>query len=98
MQKRGLLFIFTLLLSTCAFAKDKVQITSPDRNIVYTLILINNVPQYSVAYKGKLLVDFSSLQLELKNGVVFNKDVRMGVPAYSSESSSYELMVGKAKK
>jgi len=52
---------------------------------------------YSVSFKGKTLVDYSSLGLNFDNGN-FSNNLKLNKPVYRDTTEDYELVVGKTKK
>lgn len=74
---------------------QNLKITSPDGNIVFNFKLINKAPFYSVAFKGKTIVDYSSLSLNFDNGN-FEHDLKLNKPIYRDTTEDYDLFAGKA--
>lgn len=96
---------FTSLLPTivCALAiipasaQKNTRLTSPGGDIVFNCKLSNKNVVYSVAFKGKTIVDYSPL------GLQFNNDgsaaaFKINKPVFRDTTEDYELVVGKAKK
>ncbi len=85
-----------LLMTAGAVAQNSVKLTSPDGNLVFNFRLSGGSPSYSVAFKGKLLVDQSSVQLEFKQGGIFGENLSMERPEIETVDENFELVVGKA--
>lgn len=95
--KRTLIFVL-LLASTGIIAKPVVSVQSPDTKIKFWLSLDNNGLYYKVACKGVLMVDVSRLNLNFKEGGMFNNSLQI-MPAKSERlTEDYELITGKASK
>ena len=90
-----LLFIF-LLSSSQLFAQKIIKLTSPNGNIIFNFKLENNKATYAVSFKGKTIVDYSSLSLDFENGK-FENNLTTRKPVYKDTSENYELIVGKTK-
>src|ERR1700761_8694727 len=84
-----------LLIAPCALAKP-VTITSPDRNIVFSLDQGPKGLVYRVSYKGNLLVSDSKLSISFKEGGEFGNNVSMGKPAFQKMEETYDLIVGRS--
>ena len=86
-----------IILSFSVAAQKKVNITSPNGNIHFSLKLQNGAVQYSVAFKKKLLISYSTLSLHFNNGS-FKNNLSIGKPRFIDTTERYELVVGKASK
>jgi len=96
-MKRMLLFyccIF-LFLSITANARKPILITSPDGNLQFEFILINQSAFYNVSYKGKQIIRNSSLSLTFDNGKFENK-LTYKTPVLTDTTEDYTLYAGKA--
>ncbi len=93
-------FIATLLLFTSicagAAAQRRTIVTSPNGNLKYSLDLKKKTIVYTVSYKGKRIVNESSLSLEFADGA-FGNDLSLGKPTTRVVDENYSLTVGKAK-
>ncbi len=94
--KNSLLLVI-LLCGTKAFSQNIIQIKSPDKNIVFSFTLTKNSPVYEVVYKGKKLVDKSTLGLAFKEEGSFAEALVAGKPVFKTVEETYELIVGKNK-
>jgi alpha-glucosidase len=91
-----ILCIVCVLLSLQLFAQNNIKLTSPNGNIVFNFKLANNTAMYSVAFKGKTIVDYSALSLKFDNGN-FENTLTINKPVFRDISEDYELVVGKTK-
>ena len=89
--------LIVLLVPFLAFAEKDIRVSSPDGNIVFSFSMVNTTPGYRVAYKGRDLIDYSSLSLVFTNGR-FEKNIRANKPVYRDTIETYELVLGKTKK
>lgn len=94
--KNSLLLVI-ILVGTKAFSQKIIQIKSPDKNIVFSFTLTKNSPVYEVAYKGKKLVNKSTLGLAFKEEGSFAEALVAGKPIFKTGDETYELIVGKNK-
>ena len=83
-------------LTFAAAAQKKIKLESPRGNIVFNFRMIDKKPFYSIAFKGKTVVDESglALQIEFEN---FERGMTLGKPVFRNGLENYELIVGKAK-
>ncbi|MEJ7912539.1 MAG: glycoside hydrolase family 97 catalytic domain-containing protein, partial [Chitinophagaceae bacterium] len=89
--------VLLLLLLSNAGAQKTVELTSPDRALIFTLKLQNGSVQYSLAYNKQLLIDKSPLALHFDNGW-FRNNLVMGKPVFSDTTETYQLHVGKVSR
>ncbi|MEO6915905.1 MAG: glycoside hydrolase family 97 protein [Chitinophagaceae bacterium] len=91
--------LFSLLLLIISFTANaqNIQLKSPDGNVVFKFQSANNVPAYSVIYKGKTIIDPSSLGLSFEEGGDFGKDLKINRPVFRNGENDYDLVVGKTK-
>ncbi len=73
-----------------------INLSSPDGDIRFSLKLSNKSMMYSVSFKGKTIIDYSSLSLKFdtdnfENNLIINK------PVFRDTTEDYELIVGKTK-
>jgi len=90
------LLCITCLLSSSLCAQNKIKLTSPNDNIIFSFKLINKSPVYSISFKGKTLIDNSTLSLNFDNGN-FGKNISIRKPVFKDTSEDYELIAGKTK-
>lgn len=88
--------IIYLIIALPVIAQKKINLTSPDGHLRFSFKLVNKTMQYSVAFKGKTIIYYSSLGLQFENDN-FDNNLRMNKPVYRDTSEDYELMVGKTK-
>ena len=92
-----LIGLIGFLVPFLAFADKDIRVSSPDGNIVFSFSIVNTAPGYRVAFKGRGLIDYSSLSLVFANGN-FEKNIRVNTPVYRDTIETYELVLGKTKK
>ena len=86
-----------MLASACTVVAAKpITITSPDKNIVFRLDGSTKGLNYSVVYKGNVLIENSQLRISLKNGGEFGGSVSTGKPQFKQMEESYDLIVGRS--
>ena len=95
MKKISRLF-FCILFSFSLHAQQSLRITSPNKNIVFSFKLENKSAFYSVIFKGKTIIDYSSLSLQFDNGN-FENNLKLNKVFYRDTTEDYELVVGKTK-
>ncbi len=89
-------FVFILFLSSPVFCENNIQLSSPNGNINFFFRLINKSAMYTVTFKGKTLVDYSSLSLNFDNGN-FQNNLKLNKPIFRDTVEDYNLIVGKTK-
>jgi len=90
-----LLCIVAVLLSINAFAQKQLQLFSPNKELVFNFSLVNKAPVYSVAYKGKMIVDKSTLGIVFTDGA-FDNNIIAQKPVFIDSAEDYTLVTGKA--
>ncbi len=88
--------IIYLIIALPVIAQKKINLTSPDGNLRFSFKLFNKTMMYSVAFKGKTIIDYSSLCLQFETDN-FETNLTMNKPVYRDTSEDYELIVGKTK-
>lgn len=95
-----LLSYFIIALSLCSgtslLAQKRVQVSSPDGDIQFSLTLQAESPVYQVTYKKQALIENSPLGFVFDNGA-FGKNLKINKPLYSTKEENYELITGKAR-
>ncbi len=84
-------------LSVPAFAQRRIQISSPDGNLVFNFGLNDQKPSYSVNFKGKPVIASSTLSLSSQDGSLLS-NVRLLKVEYREGVEDYTLTVGKNSK
>jgi alpha-glucosidase len=79
-----------------ADAQKKIKLQSPNGNIVFNFRMIDKKPAYSIAFKGKTLVEESGLTLQIENEN-FERGMVLGKPVFRNGLENYELVVGKVR-
>jgi alpha-glucosidase len=93
---KKLSFLLLLILSLTTTAQT-LQLKSPDGNIVFKFQCTNTLALYSVIFKGKPIIDPSSLGLSFEEGGDFGKDLKINKPIFRDGEDDYTLVVGKTK-
>ncbi|MEO8763063.1 MAG: glycoside hydrolase family 97 protein [Ginsengibacter sp.] len=91
-----LCIILSTILVLPAPAQKKISIASPDGNIAFSFRLENKAMQYSVGFKGRTLIGYSSLGLAFDNNN-FCANLIIHRPIYRDTTEEYELVTGKVK-
>ena len=81
-----------------SFPQNDIKLASPDKNISFKFKTFNNIPEYQVSYKGKILINYSILNLSFLNEKFFGSQYKAGNPVYRDGQDDYSLVVGKNKK
>jgi alpha-glucosidase len=85
-----------LPITFTANAQKKINLQSPNGNILFSFRMIEKKPLYSISFKGKTLVEESGLTLKIENEN-FEQEMMLGKPVFRNGLENYELFVGKAK-
>jgi alpha-glucosidase len=96
--KKILVFFFIASLVAGVNAQNKISISSPSRQLTFGFYIVKGRPEYSVAYKNKILAEHSALGLAFVDGDVFGNDIRMGNVNITSGVEDYSLAEGKNSK
>ncbi|MGY3055399.1 alpha-glucosidase [Pedobacter sp. UYEF25] len=89
--------IFPLMLHFSVQAQKKIELKSPDGNLIYTFQLNAKTPWYKVVYKGIPLIENSPLGFSFEATGEFGKNLTVKKPRFSAVKESYDLVVGKTK-
>jgi len=92
----SILSFFSLFFTQFLFAQNNVRLTSPDGRIHFSIKVNEDVPIYSVAFKKKLLIENSSLNVNLEGMGMLRQAFISAQPVYTVVNESYKLIVGKA--
>ncbi len=90
---------FLLLLSSylqLSVSAKPVVLSSPDKNIVFSIDVNNKIVMYTIKYKGKLIIDHSPLSLQFDNST-FKNNLKVNKPVFRDTTEDYDLVVGKTK-
>ncbi|MEJ7586282.1 MAG: glycoside hydrolase family 97 protein [Ferruginibacter sp.] len=91
--------IFLLLLimnGNGTFGQKTIRLQSPDHHIVVSFQLTKTSPLYKVEYKGKMLVDNSTLGLAFIEDENFAGGLVAGKPIFRKGDETYDLVIGKS--
>ncbi len=93
---KSIFCLFFFIISIPAIAQKKVSILSPDKNLQFSFRLINGSAHYDILFKGKTIIEKSSLSLQFENEN-FDGTILIRKPVFKTAIERYELPVGKAK-
>lgn len=92
------LFLFaSLIVSIYAFGQQKLELSSPDGNVVFYFNLTEKAPQYKVDYKKETLINYSELSLSFVENGILGSGLKMLKPLFREVDETYDLVVGKTK-
>jgi alpha-glucosidase len=89
------IFFLFLFLPIYLFAQKEVRLNSPDGNIVFTMKLNEDLPVYSITFKKNILIENSSVNLDIE-GLGTLQKVVINQSAIKEINENYKLVVGKA--
>src|SRR5256885_1615272 len=92
-----LFFVIFSLRNEGLVAQKELTLSSPDHRIIFTFRLSDSAPMYKVAYKGKLILNYSTLKFSFAEGGAFGPNLKAGKPVFNEVDETYELVVGKTK-
>ncbi len=93
--KKIIISFFLLIFAGILSAQNKVSISSPDGQLVFSFALNQGRPEYSVKYKNKVLIEHSRLGLAFINNEFFGEDIEVKHITVSSGTDDYNLPEGK---
>ena len=88
---------FFCITINVAYSQKNITLISPDGNIQYAFRLKDKRPVYNVFFKGKPIIENSSLSLHFLETGSFKNNLKIFTPVFREAIESYELVVGKAK-
>jgi len=99
-MSKKLIIIYLLLacFTGTLAAQNKMEISSPDGQILFTFGLNTGHAEYSVKYKKRLLIEHSPVGLTFINNDIFGNDIQLGKASVSEGMESYLLPEGKSGK
>jgi alpha-glucosidase len=97
-SKLLMLSLFFMLADTTVFAKNTVNISSPDAKIKCVFSSDENGLYYTVTYKGVLMMDKSRLKISFQEGGAFEKNLKCSATKVERLTEDYNLITGKASK
>ncbi len=95
-QLANLLLFSYLIIALPVSGQKNINLFSPDGSLHFSFRQSTNSIMYSVEYKGKTIVDHSSLSLQFDDDL-FYANLLIGKPIYRDTTDNYELVVGKTK-
>lgn len=93
--KKIIISFFLLIFAGILSAQNKVSISSPDGQLVFSFALNQGRPEYSVKYKNTVLIEHSRLGLAFINNEFFGEDIEVKHITVSSGTDDYNLPEGK---
>ena len=96
MRKPCYLLCILFSLQASAQKQNTIQLRSPEGNLSFSFQLLQGQPTYQVVFKGKVIVDNSSLGLEFADGGFINKNIQLLQPVYREAIEDYVLLIGKS--
>jgi alpha-glucosidase len=93
---RLLLFNILLFAGYQGYAQKFIHLSSPDGRIEYVFQIRNNLPEYSVLYKGKALIKNSGLGWSFLEKGSFRNNLKVLPVSFSEATEKYELPLGKS--
>ncbi len=88
-------FLIFYLLSQQLFAQSAIRLASPDGRMVFNFTIIRGIPVYSISFKEKLLIENSSLNLQLEGEGMLRKAIIIRPAVIKEIKEGYTLTVGK---
>jgi alpha-glucosidase len=95
-MKKLLLIASFFSSHACLYAQKEVRVSSPDGHIVFGLSINAGIPIYSVSYNKNLLIDKSSLNIQMEGAGMFRQALIIRSTAVKEVKETYKLVVGKA--
>ena len=92
-----LLFVWAIAGEARAGGMRTVEVTSPDGQIRYAVRLTDSLPEYTVTFRGVILIDHSPLGLTFLETGAFGRGLTLLQPVYREGEDKYDLVVGKTK-
>ncbi len=97
MRLLPILFVFVhTVTSLNTLAQTHFKLASPNSQLVFTLQVTEKTPAYNIAYKGKTLIQNSTLGLQFEDGN-FQQHITSGKAQLKDTTNNYVLVAGKAK-
>jgi alpha-glucosidase len=84
-----------VVISFNSMGQKPIHLTSPNGQIAYTFSLVNKAPVYNVSFKGRPLMENSTLGIIFSNGA-FDNNLTVLKPVYKDSVEDYTLVTGKA--
>jgi len=91
----SVVFFVFLFQSRYLFAGNEFRLTSPDNNIIFSIDIKNGLPAYSVTYRNKSLIEYSTFNLEIDGWGKFRDAFISKPPVFKIVNGTYRLVVGK---
>ena len=95
-QLANLLLFSYLIIALPVSGQKNINLFSPDGSLHFSFRQSTNSIMYSIEYRGKTIVDHSSLSLQFDDDL-FYANLLIGKPIYRNTTDDYELVVGKTK-
>ncbi len=95
-MRKSILFLSALMLAIPLFSQDELELSSPNKEI-RILIQLKNKVNYTVFYKGQLVIDHSPISLNINDGNILGLKPVMARQNTRSVSESLYPVHGKRK-
>jgi alpha-glucosidase len=89
------LLLCCFVLNIFAYAHSSQKLVSPDSKILYVFEIRNGEPGYSVSYQGRVLIDFSTVNLIFRNDAGLS-GIRLIKSSRMDSVESYSLVTGRS--
>lgn len=89
-------FLFLLSIVQLPISAKPVSLSSPDKQIIFSIDVNNKRVMYTIMYKGKLIIDHSPLSLQFNNSS-FENNLKVNKPVFRDTTEDYDLVMGKTK-
>ena len=93
MLRNLLIFIFIIFSISC-WSQQASELRSPDGKIIFYFSINENIPKYQVQYKGKKIIENSSLSLTFDDGPFSDGIIIKSIKRYEG-IERYSLLTGK---
>jgi alpha-glucosidase len=92
----NIFLVFSLFFTQYLFAQNNIRLKSPDGRIEFILKANEDMPVYSIAFKKNILIENSSLNLDLEGPGMLRQAFISAPLVNKVVNESYKLIVGKA--
>jgi len=94
------IFIVVVFIINCNLiaAQNKINVSSPNKDLAFSFALKSRHPGYSISYKNKILIEQSTLGLTFAGNDFFGNDIKTGKIIISDGTDDYTLPEGKTSK
>ena len=89
--------LYLLIITMPLFAQKKINLKSPNGDIVFSFKLTDSLPVYNVTFKKKTVIESSILSLSFEDDGDFLRKLRINKTIFRHGEDNYSLIVGKTK-